>query len=122
MTAPTQTPVLFVDRTGDVWRPNGLTPAGDVLMVCDQPQDPADRGDGESFPWTRQTVESRFGPLVPLTVEQAFVDLEQSALAEADRKFGDVHGDAAEWSPLEEIQYVRLIERVHGVFHQAVTR
>lgn len=53
-------------------------------------------------------------------LEQAFVDLEQAAIAEADRKFGDVHGDAAEWSPLEEVQYVRLIERVHTVFHLGV--
>lgn len=46
-----------------------------------------------------------------------FADLEQRAIAEADRKFSDVHGDAADWSSLEEIRYVRLIERVHGVFH-----
>lgn len=44
-------------------------------------------------------------------------DLEQAALAEADRKFHDVHGQVAEWSPLEQVAYVRLIERVHHVFH-----
>ncbi len=51
------------------------------------------------------------------TLHAEFVDLEQAALAEADRKFGDVHGDSADWSPLEIKQYVGLISRVHSVFH-----
>lgn len=66
--APILAPVLFVDRDGEVWRSGGLTAAGDELMVCDYPQDPADRGEGESFPWTRRTVEMWFGPLVPQAV------------------------------------------------------
>jgi hypothetical protein len=68
-------PVLFVDREGDVWRVGGHSPDGDELMVCDSPQNPDDRGPGESFPWTRRTVEMWFGPLVrtevPRVVEPA---------------------------------------------------
>lgn len=122
MTAPALTPVLFVDRDGEVWRSGGLTATGDELMVCDNPSNPDDIGGPgpTDFPWTRQTVEKWFGPLVPQAVEQVFVDLEQAAIAEADRKFGDVHGDAADWSPQETVQYVHLIERVHHVFHAAV--
>lgn len=44
-------------------------------------------------------------------------DAETNAVAEADRKFYDIHGPAADWSPQEEVAYVRLIERVHAVFH-----
>lgn len=51
------------------------------------------------------------------TLSAEFAGLEQAALAEAERKFGDVHGEAEDWSSLEEIQYVRLITRVHHVFH-----
>lgn len=68
MTAPAPAPVLLVDRDGEEWRSDGLTPDGDELMVCDQPSNPADRGEGESFPWTRRTVEMWFGPLVPADV------------------------------------------------------
>ena len=42
--------------------------------------------------------------------------LERAALAEADRKFTDVHDKPALWSPLEEVAYVRLIERIHRLF------
>jgi hypothetical protein len=119
MTAPTQSPVVFVDRAGDVWRSGGPAPDGEELLVCDQPQGVDDiGGPGPTyFPWTRRTVEMWFGPLVPQAVERDFVDLEQAAIAEADRKFGDVHGPAPKWSPQEEVQYVRLITRVHHVFH-----
>lgn len=72
-------PAVFVDRDGEVWRLNGRTPDGDELMVCDNPSDPGDRGEGESFPWTRRTVEMWFGPLAVCdgaTPVQEFVDLE----------------------------------------------
>ncbi|MDJ0342185.1 hypothetical protein QMK19_03165 [Streptomyces sp. H10-C2] len=51
-------------------------------------------------------------------LQAEFTDAEQDAIAEADRRFHMVHGDAeADWSPQEEVSYVRLIERVHAVFH-----
>jgi hypothetical protein len=110
---------VWIDREGEVWRPNGVDRAGEQLLACSYPQNPADRGDGPSFPWTLPTVTRWFGPLTvaPDPLEAEFADLEQNALAEADRKFDDVHGPATEWSPLEEIGYVLLIERVHRVFH-----
>ena len=64
-------PVLFVDRDGEVWRSGGVTADGDELMVCDNPSNPDDRGPGESFPWTRRTVEMWFGLLVPADVAVA---------------------------------------------------
>lgn len=51
------------------------------------------------------------------TLNAEFADLEQNALAEADRKFGDLHGDPDNWSPLEEAKLVKLVELVHRVFH-----
>lgn len=110
---------LLVDRHGDTWRPNGSDAAGEQLLACDNPRDPKDQGTGPSFPWTLRTVEMWFGPLTeaPDRLNAEFADLEQNALAEADRKFGDVHGDPGDWSPLEEIRYVQLIERVHHLFH-----
>lgn len=71
MSAPVLAPVVFLDREGDAWRVGDRTPGGDVLMVCDNPQNPDDRGPGESFPWTRRTVEMWFGPLVPADVAVA---------------------------------------------------
>lgn len=55
--------------------------------------------------------------MTPQTLERDFVDLEQCAIAAADRKFADVHGDQADWSPQEQDSYVGLIARVHAVFH-----
>jgi hypothetical protein len=55
---------LFVDRNGEEWRPVGHTVDGDVLLACDEPLNPEDRGEGESFPWTDRLVEAWFGPLV----------------------------------------------------------
>lgn len=44
-------------------------------------------------------------------------DTEQRALAEADRKFHDLHGDdESEWSPLERRSYLALIATIHGWF------
>ena len=44
-------------------------------------------------------------------------DLEQAAVAEADRKFHDLHGAEADWSLLAQRKYVGLIAMVHDVFH-----
>jgi len=63
VTAPVLAPVLFRDREGDVWRVADVNADGMELLVCDDPQDPADRGVGESFAWTRRAVEMWFGPL-----------------------------------------------------------
>lgn len=52
--------LVLVDRDGDVWRQNGLTPEGEPLMVCDAPQDPAERGTAGGHAWTRSEVEARF--------------------------------------------------------------
>jgi hypothetical protein len=51
------------------------------------------------------------------TLTAEFAGLERAALAEADRKFGDLHGDPDDWSSLEEAKLVKLVERVHRVFH-----
>ncbi|MDL5205068.1 hypothetical protein [Streptomyces sp. ALI-76-A] len=53
----------FVDRDGDLWVPNGRTADGELLLACPAPQDPADAGAGESFPWTLRSVRLAFGPL-----------------------------------------------------------
>lgn len=47
-------------------------------------------------------------------------DLEQAALAEADRKFRDINGPEDDWSDLLRAKYVRLITKVHAVFHMPV--
>jgi hypothetical protein len=54
---------FFMDVSGDVWRLTGRGTGGDAVLVCDEPLDPDDRGEGESFPWTVATVTERFGPL-----------------------------------------------------------
>jgi hypothetical protein len=58
-----QSPQAFVDRDGDTWVPNGHAPDGEPLLVCPQPQNPEDAGEGESFAWTLRLVEVGFGPL-----------------------------------------------------------
>ena len=54
----------FVDRDGDVWVANGHTPNGELLLVCPQPHNPEDVGEGESFAWTYHLVQAQFGPLI----------------------------------------------------------
>jgi hypothetical protein len=55
---------FFRDRAGDVWRLTGRGVGGDAVLVCDEPQDPDDQGDGESDePWTVASVTEWFGPL-----------------------------------------------------------
>lgn len=47
-----------------------------------------------------------------------WADREQAALAEADRKYHDIHGDdETEWSALERGSYLDLIATIHGWFH-----
>jgi hypothetical protein len=52
------------------------------------------------------------------TLHAEFAELEQAALVEADRKFGDIHGDEHEWSDLEWDQYEHVRATVHKAFHQ----
>jgi hypothetical protein len=118
---------VYIDRQGDVWRLNGINEFGEQLLACDSPIDVEDWGSGPSFPWTVRSVEMWFGPIrweptAGALLAAEFADLEERAIAEADRKFGDVHGPAADWSPLEEVAYVRLIERVHRIFHPELTQ
>lgn len=63
ITIPIPAPLILIDRDGDVWRPAGRSETGDLLLACDLPADPDDRGEGESRPWTLPKVEARFGPL-----------------------------------------------------------
>jgi hypothetical protein len=67
MTASSQTPstapTVFIDRDGDTWIPNGTDSAGELRLVCPEPAEPGDQGDGESYPWTLRMVEVAFGPL-----------------------------------------------------------
>ncbi|MZE53777.1 hypothetical protein GTY86_35770 [Streptomyces sp. SID5770] len=60
---PAPVALVLVDRDGDVWRQAGTTAAGEPLMVCDSPQNPEDRGEGESFPWTPEAIRAWFGPV-----------------------------------------------------------
>lgn len=85
MTALVLAPVLLRDREGDVWRVVGLNADGMELLACDNPQDPDDRGTGESFAWTRRAVECWFGPLerveAPRVVEPTRVVLGREQVA-----------------------------------------
>jgi len=58
-------PVALVlqDAQGDVWRQVGVTASGEPRMVCDVPQDPEDRGDGASNPWTPAAIAVWFSPV-----------------------------------------------------------
>lgn len=62
---------VLVDQDGDTWSVTGRTPEGEPLLACDQPLDPADQGEGPSFPWTLSKVDRWFGPLVPKAALQA---------------------------------------------------
>jgi hypothetical protein len=56
-----------MDREGDVWRETGRGVGRDAVLVCDEPADPSDQGEGETdWPWTVETVEAWCGPLTPL--------------------------------------------------------
>lgn len=55
--------------------------------------------------------------MTPQLLAQEFADAEQAALAEADRKFQDIHGPDDQWSDQEDAAYRRLLDRVHAVFH-----
>lgn len=59
----TDPPEVFIDRDGDEWHPIGRNASGEVMLACPEPQNPEDRGEGESFAWTLPLVEAGFGPL-----------------------------------------------------------
>lgn len=110
---------LLVDREGDVWRVAGRTPEGAELLVCDSPQDPEDIGEAGPtyFPWTRRTVESWFGPLVPATP-----DAEVSELAAVDAALHEVFGrDESAWTLEQSQAYLVQIDAVHARFEHART-
>lgn len=54
----------FVDSSGDVWVPVGHNRDGELVLSCPEPQDPDDRGEGESHSWTLRQVQRAFGPLI----------------------------------------------------------
>jgi len=54
----------FVDSSGDVWVASGHTSGGELVLACQEPQDPRDAGEGESYCWTLHEVQSVFGPLI----------------------------------------------------------
>jgi hypothetical protein len=56
--------VEFVDREDDVWVAAGHNKRGELVLACPAPQDPRDRGEGESRAWTLREVQSAFGPLM----------------------------------------------------------
>jgi hypothetical protein len=102
---------VFVDRDGDVWVTAGHTADGELLLACPSPQDPEDRGEGESFPWTLRMVQLSFGPLT------ARADVEESRLAEVDAEFTSYYGpDQRSWKPWQVETYLTAIERVHAEF------
>jgi len=104
---------LLVDRNGEVWRPAGVAADGDVVLACDSPSNPDDRGDGPSYPWTLSQVEKRFGPLV-----QATVDAEMAQVAAVDVTLHEVFGrDESTWLPGQTADYLAAIGDVHARFH-----
>jgi hypothetical protein len=60
---PVPVALVLVDRDGDVWRQAGVTESGEPRMVCDFPQDPAERGEGVSYPWTPTAIRAWFSPV-----------------------------------------------------------
>jgi len=106
---------FYVDRENDLWRVAGHTPEGVELLVCDNPQDPGDQGDGVSFPWTRPVVERWFGPLVAVTP-----DAEQAELAAVDAALHEVFGlDESGWTLEQSERYLAGVDAVHARFETA---
>jgi hypothetical protein len=103
-----------MDRDGEVWRSYGTdASSGELLLACDEPHDPADRGTGPSFPWTLRTVGMWFGPLTEVTAE----DAEQAQLAAVDAALHDEYGsDDAAWTPVQTADYLARIDGVHDRF------
>lgn len=54
----------FVDARGNVWVADRNNERGELVLACPHPVDPADCGDGESYPWTLHEVQAAFGPLI----------------------------------------------------------
>jgi hypothetical protein len=118
--APPTTPAaVYVDRDGDEWRVTGRDADGDVLVACDQPRNPEDRGDWTSFPWTLRAVEQWFGPLVPraaLGMVRA-EDVEESVLAEVDAEFQAMYGpNWRRWERWQVAQYLDAVGKAHAEF------
>lgn len=105
---------IFMDRDGEVWRGYGTDAAsGELLLACDEPRNPDDRGSGPSFPWTVRTVRMWFGPLVEMTAE----DAEQAQLAAVDEALHKLHGaDDTTWTPEQVEDYLARIDGVHDRF------
>jgi len=57
------TPLVLLDRDGDVWRQAGLTPEGEPRMVCDTAQDPSELDGLEPYPWTPSAIAAWFSPV-----------------------------------------------------------
>lgn len=55
----------------------------------------------------------------PRELAAEWADLETRAVAEADRKFHNVHGPEDEWSDGEQAAYVGLIAKVERLFRPA---
>jgi hypothetical protein len=60
-----------VDSSGDVWVATGHNADGELLLVCPQPQNPEDQGEGNSFAWTLALVQAGFGPLMARSAVRA---------------------------------------------------
>ncbi|MFI8351230.1 hypothetical protein [Streptomyces sp. NPDC085596] len=111
---------VYVDRDGDTWVGTGWTDGGDLLLACPKPLNPADAGEGESFPWTLAQVRQAFGPLTEAVAVPEMVraeDVEEQALAAVDARmvaeFGPVMAD---WSPQQRDAYLGEIAAVHAQF------
>lgn len=59
---------VFTDAEGNDWVPAGHNGVGELVLSCPAPLDPADQGDGPSYPWTLHEVQSVFGPLMAHSV------------------------------------------------------
>jgi hypothetical protein len=57
--------------------------------------------------------------MTPLLLAAEMADLEVRAVAEAERKFNDIHGGEADWSAREWDSYDRLMTKVQFLFRNA---
>ena len=54
---------VYIDRDGERWVETGRIRRGSPVLACPAPTNPADAGDGPSYPWTLAEVAAAFGPL-----------------------------------------------------------